>query len=390
MTTAKGGSAPSLRTVCWVVPAYDEAASIADLVHRIAEVSEGAGWRWRLIVVDDGSSDGTGDLARDAGAGRAEVLVNQPNLGLGRTIRRGLRAAAESLGPGDVIVTLDADLTQDPVYASALLALLDEGADVAIASRYRRGSSVEGLSVFRHVLSFGAGALMTLLRPIRGVRDYSCGFRAYRAEVVRDAFERWGDDFIREDGFGCMVEIAERLRETAVFAEAPFTLRYDLKRRGSAIPVLRTIAAYGRVLRRVSKEGHSAAPIGMLALAFVAVMLGAVGQAFLRAGAGGVDASGVVETLAIALRDPRVIGGFLAYGFSTVLWLVVLSRLDLSVAYPIGAWGYVVVTIAAVIAGEQVPPSRWAGVALIVLGILLVGWLGVAPQLERAKGASAR
>lgn len=378
------------RVVRWVIPAYDEAASIADLLRRIAEVCAENRWDYRITVVDDGSTDGTGDLARGAGVKYLEVLRQEPNQGLGRAIRRGLRAAAMPAVSGDIIITLDADLTQDPGYARAMIERLDAGADVVIASRYRRGSGVQGLSFLRRIMSYGASGLVTMLRPIRGVRDYSCGFRAYRAGVVSRAFERWGDGFVEEAGFGCMLEIAERLREACVFAEVPFVLRYDLKRRGSAIPLARTVLAYGRVLRRVAKEGHSAAPFGMLALAFVAVMLGAVGQVFLRAGAGGVHASGVVATLAIALRDPRVIGGFLAYGFSTVLWLVVLSRLDLSVAYPIGAWGYVVVTIAAVIAGEQVPPSRWAGVALIVLGILLVGWLGVAPQPERAKEASAR
>lgn len=374
------------RMVRWVVPAYDEAASIADLVRRIAEVSEAEGWDWRLTVVDDGSADGTGELARAAGGERTEVVRNESNQGLGRTIRRGLRAASAASRPGDVIVTLDADLTQDPGYAPAMLARLDAGADVVIASRYRRGSGVRGLSALRRVMSYGASGMLGLLRPIRGVRDYSCGFRAYRAAVISEAFERWGDDFVQEAGFGCMVEIAERLRDTCVFAEVPFVLRYDLKRRGSAIPLLKTIGAYWRVLLRVSRAGHEQAPVKVLVLAFFGVMLGAVGQVFLRAGASQVSEVGVVATLVAALLDVRVMGGFLMYGFSTVIWLVVLSRLDLTVAYPIGAWGYVLVTFLAALSGEVVPAARWAGVVMIVVGILLVGLLGVAPSPTREGG----
>lgn len=373
----------SARVVRWVVPAYNEAASIGDLVARIAEVSGGAGWDFLITVVDDGSSDGTGELALSEAAaaeGRVEVLRNEPNQGLGRTIRRGLRAAAEASGPDDVILTLDADLTQDPEYAPSMLERIEAGADVVIASRYRRGSGVEGLSLLRRVLSYGASGAVSLLRPIRGVRDYSCGFRAYRARTIAEAFARWGDDFILEPGFGCMVEIAERLRDHAEFAEVPFVLRYDLKRQASSISLLKTMGAYGRVLVRVAKAGRPPVPASTLALALSSVVLGSFGQLMLRSGAVRSAAGGLAGTLSVALVDPRVLGGLALYVVSAAIWLIVLSRLDLSVAYPIGASGYVVVVLLATLAGEVVPPVRWMGVALIVVGILFVGWLGAAPD----------
>jgi len=245
--------------VRWVVPAYNESASIADLIDRIAEVSRTGGWVWELIVVDDGSADDTGDIARaKAAAGLpVDVVRNEPNRGLGYTIRRGLRLAAEAADGDDALVTLDADLTQDPAYVPAMLAALDErSADVVIASRYRRGSGIEGLSAFRRLLSYGASALIAVTRPIRGVRDYSCGFRAYRASAIQWGFASYGDDFVSESGFACMVEIAERLKGHAVFAEVPFVLHYDAKRKRSEIRIVPTIRAYIRVLGRVRRDAR--------------------------------------------------------------------------------------------------------------------------------------
>jgi dolichol-phosphate mannosyltransferase len=65
--------------------------------------------------------------------------------------------------------------------------------------------------------------------PIRGVRDYTCGYRAYRGRVLRQAFQRYGDDFINQEGFQCMVDILLKLRKMdVIFGEVPLILRYDL------------------------------------------------------------------------------------------------------------------------------------------------------------------
>jgi len=250
---ARSGSTDD-RRVTWVLPAYNEAASVTDLLGRIAEVSTAQGWVWQVILVDDGSTDATGELALEgARAGLpVEVVRNEPNRGLGYSIRRGLREASALCGSGTTVLTMDADLTHDPCFAPAMLAKLDEGFDVVIASRFRHGSGVEGLSVLRRFLSFAACGVVLVLRPIRGVRDYSCGFRAYRCEVIADAFAEYGDDFVSETGFACMVEIAERLRGRAAFAEVPFVLRYQDKRKASEIRILPTIGAYFRVIRRVA------------------------------------------------------------------------------------------------------------------------------------------
>jgi multidrug transporter EmrE-like cation transporter len=222
--------------------------------------------------------------------------------------------------------------------------------------------------------------MVTLVRPIRGVRDYSCGFRAYRALVIREGFDSYDDEFVSESGFACQLEIAERLRENAAFVEVPFVLRYQDKRKASAIKILPTIGAYFRVIAKVAAKGRTQVPVATLWVAFVSVALGATGQILFRAGAKGLAGEGFAETLADAMQHPSVLAGLALYAISSALWLGVLSRLEVSVAYPLGASGYALVVLLAWLSGETVPPLRWAGVALIMFGVLLVGWLGVAPK----------
>jgi drug/metabolite transporter (DMT)-like permease len=120
--------------------------------------------------------------------------------------------------------------------------------------------------------------------------------------------------------------------------------------------------------------------------ALLSVMLGSLGQVLLRLGArGGPAQATLAETLTRALSSPVVWAGLCAYALSSLLWLVALSRLDLSAAYPLGASGYVVVAFASLAMGEVVTPLRWMGVAVIIAGILLVS-LGGRP-VTAAQGA---
>ena len=145
---------------------------------------------------------------------------------------------------------MDADLTQDPAYVPSMVEAYRTGADVVVASRFRDASKVSGVSLFRRIMTRGARVVLATLMPAQGVRDYSCGFRLYRAEVVRDAFEDFGDEFIHERGFACMAEILLKLRSRASFAEVPFELHYEEKRKASAMRVWRTVASYFAVVVR--------------------------------------------------------------------------------------------------------------------------------------------
>jgi dolichol-phosphate mannosyltransferase len=229
-----------------VLPAYNEEHGIGRLLTSIDEALGEAGLDHEIIVVDDGSSDQTAAILADRQRTMSSLVVatHHGNKGLGVTIRDGLRVATERAGARDVIVTMDADETHLPGLIPRMVQMIREGHDVVIASRYQRGSRVIGLSPVRKVLSLGASMLIRWTFPIPGVRDYTCGFRAYRAPVLQAAFRKYGDRFVDQAGFQCMVEILLKLiNQELLFGEAPMILRYDLKQGESKMKVAKTISA---------------------------------------------------------------------------------------------------------------------------------------------------
>lgn len=218
----------------WIVlPAYNEAQALPKLLPRLDETLRARGAAYRLVVVDDGSRDGTAAiLERFAATLPLDVITHPLNRGLGETERDGFEYVAARCGPDDVIVRVEGDATHDPEYIFVLLDKLAEGYDVVNTSRFQPGGGQRGVRGGRALVSRCANLFMRLVFPIRGLRDFSCGFRAYRARVVRDAIRVFEDDFIqlRGMGFTSTLEMIVKLDLLGCrFAEVPFVLRYDLK-----------------------------------------------------------------------------------------------------------------------------------------------------------------
>lgn len=192
---------------------------------------EEANLAYRLIVVDDGSTDGTAAvLAECRSRFPLTVLHHDTNLGLGSAIRDGLLLAAQESGDNDVVVTMDADETHTPELTLRMVEGIREGHDVVIASRYQRGSRTVGVPLIRRFLSGSASLLFRCVFPTPGVRDFTCGYRAYRGGALKLAIASYGDRFVEADGFQCMVDLLLKLRKlNLAMGEVPLILRYDLK-----------------------------------------------------------------------------------------------------------------------------------------------------------------
>jgi len=234
-----------------VLPAYNEARAIGPLLERFRQLIEDHALPINIIVVDDGSRDDTAARVQAFQGIPLELLQHPRNLGLAEATKTGLRAAAQRAQPHDVIALMDADDTHTPGLLIRMISLLEEGNDVVVASRYVRGARVIGVPAYRRLLSLGAAWLFRVIYPIRGVKDYTCGYRAYRAGLLQQALTHYGDSFISEPGFSCMVEILLKLDHMgAVMTEAPLILRYDRKQGTSKMNVRRTIKLTLRLLLR--------------------------------------------------------------------------------------------------------------------------------------------
>jgi len=201
--------------ICVVIPTYNEAENIGAAMAEVGKALSGI--PHKIIVVDDGSPDGTADMARRLGA---HVLVRRRRRGVGTAVLDGLREAAR-LGCAFAAV-IDADLQHDTAKLREMYELLMNGADLVVGSRYLPGGGVEGgLTPLRRLVSKGAELYVHVLLPrTRGLTDAHGNFFAVRLDALSDLE-------IRVVGRAPEVLplLVQRLRPGAQMVEVPYVFR---------------------------------------------------------------------------------------------------------------------------------------------------------------------
>ncbi len=240
----------------WVIlPAYNEEAALKELIPDLIEtLSKPGALPFQILIVNDGSKDKTAEIASQFESTGKVILFNNPkNMGLAETLKNGMNWVFERAKMNDVVVVMDADNTHPGGLIHRMIQQIQEGFDVVIASRYRQDSRILGLTWSRQALSYIASWMFRVVFPTAGVRDFTCGYRAYRVKPLLSIKAKFKDRFIESTGFSCMVELLLRLRsERALFVELPFILRYDQKQGPSKMKVTSTIfeTLYFMVKRR--------------------------------------------------------------------------------------------------------------------------------------------
>ena len=182
--------------VSFLVPAYNEASTIVEVLDRVSELEVDK----QIVVVDDGSTDGTGDLVEHWRDGRDDVvLVRKQNGGKGWAVR-----AAIPHAQGDIAVIQDADLEYDPADVPALIEPIERGvADVVFGSRLS-GGRPQRAYLFWHLLGNRFLSLLTNILFNTTLSDMETGYKAFRIEVLRSLD-------LRQDDFGVEPEITAKI-----------------------------------------------------------------------------------------------------------------------------------------------------------------------------------
>jgi len=211
--------APAQGTGTWVVlPTYDEAENLAGIAAAILEMLPAA----TLLVVDDSSPDGTGELAEQLARDEPRIRVrHRPGKeGLGRAYLDGFRVALD--GGATSLIQMDADWSHDPAVLPSLLApIVEDRADLVIGSRYAKGGRVLDWGVGRRIVSRGGSLFARTVLNLKP-NDLTGGFKAWRASTLAAI----PFDGVHAGGYVFQIEMTQRAsRGGARVAEVPITFR---------------------------------------------------------------------------------------------------------------------------------------------------------------------
>jgi dolichyl-phosphate beta-glucosyltransferase len=235
-----------------VVPCYNEELRLPRTIEQIERYLGSRGDRYELILVDDGSADGTRRAMEEAAARNKSIrIVALPvNRGKGRALAEGVRVSR-----GDYVLVTDADLSTPIEELPKLEAALAAGAGVAIGSRAIKGSRVELSQPIYRVLMGKAFNIIVQLVLLPGIWDTQCGFKLFRGDIARDVFEG-----LTTDGFGYDPEVLYLAKKKGVrIAEVPVVWRNSAPTKVNAIRS--SLDMFRHVLRiRFRHRALSAAP----------------------------------------------------------------------------------------------------------------------------------
>lgn len=231
-----------------VIPALDEAGNIVAVMRDLRALADRVEERLTLslVLVDDGSSDGTGDAAvREAGELPLTVIRHETPQGPGRAFADGFAHLASRIGPDDRLLTLEADNTSRLELVETMLRRMEEGYDVVLASPYMYGGGIVHTTPLRILLSHIANAFIKELLSIHGLMTVSSFFRVYRGDALQRLQAAYGPAVVERAGFESMVEMVMKLVLLEMrISEVPMVLDTSRRVGVSKMKITRTGLGY--------------------------------------------------------------------------------------------------------------------------------------------------
>jgi dolichol-phosphate mannosyltransferase len=231
-----------------VVPVLDEAPNMPRLLEGLREIAaEVAGaYAVHVVLVDDGSRDGTAERARElSGTLDLEVLRHPRNLGPGRAFATGFAHVAPRLRPLDFVVTMEGDNTSRHELLGQMLTRTREGYEVVLASPYLYGGGIMNTTTWRVVVSHVANAFVKEALGIHGIVTMSSFYRLYAASALRRLQAAYGPGILERAGFESMVELIMKMTYVGVtLSEVAMVLDTSRRVGKSKLKFFRTVMGY--------------------------------------------------------------------------------------------------------------------------------------------------
>lgn len=207
--------------ICVSIPTYNEIENLRELLERLISFFTSRAKDAWILVVDDSSPDGTGQLAEEFASKHSNVrVIHRPEKrGIGSAYKDAFKEALADTET-DIVLEMDADLSHDPVDIEGLVKGLEEF-DVSVGSRYVPGGRIVGWSRWRRLVSWGGNTLARLSLRL-GVKDATSGFRAYRRRVL----ESIDCSHVRTEAYAFQVEMLFRSKKSGFkVGEVPIVFR---------------------------------------------------------------------------------------------------------------------------------------------------------------------
>jgi dolichol-phosphate mannosyltransferase len=240
--------------VIFLISAYNEENNIVQTLEKIKFKMLNFSIDYKLIVVEDGSRDGTLDKLRTIEKEiPIKIVRHYSNMGVAAAFKRGLAETSSiPLNDNDIIIVWEGDNTNNPELINNMIAKLRQSYDVVCASRYTFGGRSFRVFSFRFLLSRCANGLLKLLFPIKGITDYTHFPRAYRFGILKEGFFHYGDKFIESSDFAYSAEVLLKLKRiNAKITQMPHLYRYDLRKGNSKLRILRSTIDHIRLIVRM-------------------------------------------------------------------------------------------------------------------------------------------
>ena len=233
-----------------VAPVLNEAPNLPRLFEGLR--AAGCDRERTVILVDDGSTDGTADRARELGAELDLVLLrHERNEGPGRAFASAFEHLSTRLGDEDRVLTLEGDNTSRLDLIDQMLRRSDEGYEAVLASPYLYGGGIVNTRPSRVLISHVGNAFVKQFLGIRGIMTVSSFFRLHSGELVKRLQSRYGPGIVERPGFECMPEMLMKMINLgATISEVPMVLDTGLREGTSRMKLSRTALGYLACWRR--------------------------------------------------------------------------------------------------------------------------------------------